>query len=371
MTIRSIRFRLTAWHTAALAVVLLAFVAATALFLDGLTRDRSDRLLEATTLAFHHVFEEEFIHHRHLETAAGQAVGEFRFSGHRVQVYDDFGRLVADSDSTIERAGSTVEYSNSTADHAGSPTTETPEDSPVRHLLAAAADRPALATLTLAGEPVRASAITNRIGDRPFTLLVLQTEHPEDGVLRDFLKAIAVAIPISLLLAAAIGYALARKALMPVMAMGEQAARIGAESLHERLDTPNAHDELGRLAIIFNGLLERLELAFAQQRNFMASASHDLRTPVAILRAEADVALARADRSAAEYRDSLEVIRQGTVELSGLVEDLFTLARADAGDRLLARSDFYLEELLSDCIRAARPLAQRHGIALVCRIGSR
>jgi signal transduction histidine kinase len=368
---RSIRFRLTAWHTIALAAVLLAFVAATSLFLDELTRDRSDRLLEATTLAFHHVFEEEYAHHRHLETAAAAAVGEFRFSGHRVQVYDDFGRLVADSDSAfrptaddVEHSPAPVAYQSPALDRITSPGPMIVEGSLLHHLLAAAADRPALGTLTLAGEPVRASAITNRVGDRPVTLLVLQTEHPEDGVLRDFLKAIAIAIPISLLLAAAIGYALARKALMPVMAMGEQAARIGAESLHERLVVPTPHDELGRLATIFNGLLGRLELAFTQQRNFMAGASHDLRTPVAILRAEADVALARADRSAAEYRDSLEIIRQGTVELSTLVENLFTLARADAGDHPLTRSDFYLEELLSDCVRAARPLAQRRGITL-------
>src|SRR5690625_7491360 len=96
----------------------------------------------------------------------------------------------------------------------------------------------------------------------------------------------------------------------------------------------------------------------------MAGASHDLRTPVAILRAEADVALTRVDRSAAEYRDSLEIIRQGTAELSSLVENLFTLARADAGDHPLARTEFYLEELLRDCVRAARPLAQRRGITL-------
>lgn len=245
-SLRSIRFRLTAWHTVALAAVLAAFATATALFLGDLTRDRSDRLLEATTLAFHHVFEEEYSHHRHLETAAAQAVAEFRFSGHRVQVYDDFGRLVADSDSAVGRpdsasepADAAVEPSGATVAHEYSPAEATHEDSHVHHLLAAAADRPALATLDLAGEPVRASAITNRVGDRPFTLLVLQTEHPEDGVLRDFVKAIAIAIPIALLLAAAIGYALARKALMPVMAMGEQAARIGAESLHERLAVPD------------------------------------------------------------------------------------------------------------------------------------
>lgn len=363
LDLHSIRFRLTAWHTIALAAVLLAFVAATTLFLGDLTRERSDRLLENTTLAFHHVFEEEYAHHRDLQRAATAAVTEFRFSGHRVQVYDDLARLVADSDSAAEHAAAAVAPVDTTIHHAAT-AAGLFADSSFHHLLAAAVERPTLAALTLGGLPVRASAITNRIGRRPVTLLVLQTEHPEDAVLRDFLRAIAIAVPLSLLLAGIIGYALARKAFMPVMAMGEQAAQIGAESLHERLAVPNPHDELGRLATIFNGLLGRLEHAFTQQRNFMAGASHDLRTPVAILRAEADVALARADRSAAEYRDSLEIIRQGTVELSSLVENLFTLARADAGDHPLARADLYLEELLSDCIRAARPLAHHRGVTL-------
>src|SRR5690625_7482547 len=94
----------------------------------------------------------------------------------------------------------------------------------------------------------------------------------------------------------------------------------------------------------------------------MAGASHDLRTPVAILRAEADVALTRVDRSAAEYRDSLEIIRQGTAELSSLVENLFTLARAAAGDHPRARTELYLQALLSACVRPARPLAPRRGL---------
>src|SRR5690625_7795008 len=89
-SLRSIRFRLTAWHTVALAAVLAAFATATALFLGDLTRDRSDRLLEATTLAFHHVLEEEYSHHRHLDTAAAQPAAELRSSGHRVQLHEHF-----------------------------------------------------------------------------------------------------------------------------------------------------------------------------------------------------------------------------------------------------------------------------------------
>ncbi|HET8656635.1 MAG TPA: HAMP domain-containing sensor histidine kinase, partial [Longimicrobiaceae bacterium] len=107
----------------------------------------------------------------------------------------------------------------------------------------------------------------------------------------------------------------------------------------------------------FNELLARLEGAFGQQRRFMTDAAHELRTPVAILRGEADVALARDDRPAEEYRGSLRLVREESRRLSGVVDDLFLLARADAGEHLLRPTDFYLNDLVEECVRSARALA--------------
>lgn len=92
--------------------------------------------------------------------------------------------------------------------------------------------------------------------------------------------------------------------------MGKQAERIGAVNLHERLEVRNANDELGRLAHTFNGLPDRLDQSFERQRRFISDASHELRTPVSILRGEAEVALSQALRSPEEYRESLAVLHE-------------------------------------------------------------
>jgi len=171
-------------------------------------------------------------------------------------------------------------------------------------------------------------------------------------------------IPLAILLASAGGYFLARKSLAPVVAMSSQAGRIGAENLHERLAVQNEKDELGHLARSFNGLLNRLSESFDRQRRFMADASHELRTPVAILRGESEVALSLQARSSEEYRESLDVMHHESERLTRIVEDLFTLTRADAGQYPLQPSDFYLDELVTECVHSARTLAQAKKISL-------
>ncbi len=96
----------------------------------------------------------------------------------------------------------------------------------------------------------------------------------------------------------------------------------------------------------------------------MADASHELRTPVAILRGEAEVALSQQARSLQEYRESLEVLHQEAARLTHIVEDLFTLTRADAGQYPLQPGDFYLDELVGECVHSARTLALAKKISL-------
>jgi signal transduction histidine kinase len=130
------------------------------------------------------------------------------------------------------------------------------------------------------------------------------------------------------------------------------------------LPVENPHDELGELATVINGLLARVETSFDQQRRFVADASHELRTPTAIIRAEAEIALAREARAESEYREALRVVQDAGHRLSRIVDDLFLLARADAGHRPLQRELLYLDELAADAARAMQGLAAPRSIKL-------
>lgn len=200
--------------------------------------------------------------------------------------------------------------------------------------------------------------------ERTYTLIILQSLHSQKEMMDEAGNVFAWLIPVAILLASGGGYFLARKSLAPVVAMSSQAGRIGAENLHERLAVQNERDELGHLARSFNGLLNRLSESFDRQRRFMADASHELRTPVAILRGESEVTLSQQARSPEEYRESLGVLHHEAERLTRIVEDLFTLTRADAGQYPLQPSDFYLDELVAECVHSARTLAQAKKISL-------
>jgi heavy metal sensor kinase len=172
-------------------------------------------------------------------------------------------------------------------------------------------------------------------------------------------------LPLMLLIAGLAGSFLAKKSLAPVAAMTEQAETINANNLHERLSVSHPHDELGRLANVFNALLARVHRSFAGLREFTADASHELRTPLAIIRGEADVALSQ-PRTTLEYQETLAIVRDEARRLSRIVDDMLALARADAGAHPLQREELYLNDLIEECCRAVQTLAVSKNILVQC-----
>jgi heavy metal sensor kinase len=181
----------------------------------------------------------------------------------------------------------------------------------------------------------------------------------------EFLRGIlGYVVPIALGLAAIGGSFLARKSLSPVVAMADRARRIGVENLGERLPVVNPRDELGHLAETFNELLARLEASLVQQRQFMADASHELRTPVTTTRTAAAVALQQEHRDESEYRDTLKIVEQQAARLSRVVDDMFTMARADTGNYPMQVTPMYLDEVIDEVVRATRVVAGTRNVSV-------
>ncbi len=230
-------------------------------------------------------------------------------------------------------------------------------------------DRPAFHTTDGFGEEgARVVALPIKQEGAKYFVVIAEPLHDVIEQLEATRRIYYMALPTALFIAGFGGFLLARKSLAPVVIMSDQARAIGASNLHERLKVRNKSDELGLLAEVFNELLSRLEQSFEKMKGFMADASHELRTPLSIIRGEAEVALSQ-DRDAHEYRESLAIIQDETRRLSRIVDDMLALARADAGQRPMVREEFYLNDLVEECCKAAQILALRKGVALVSDSG--
>jgi len=164
-----------------------------------------------------------------------------------------------------------------------------------------------------------------RVHDRGVVIRVVRDESDMRHTLREIIEVFVLVAPIAVLLASLGGYFVARRSLLPIAAMADQAKKIGSESLAERLPVSNPHDELGQLARVFNDTLERLDRSFAELKRFTADASHELRTPLTALRTVGEVALREEDQPA------ISSMLEEAERLEELIESLLTLARMEGG----------------------------------------
>ena len=352
----SLRSRLALWYTILLGVPLVIFAIACYLIVARTLERRTDVFISDALSAFSREVMAERRASMVVTDAMRTAVAEVRFRELHIAILDSLSAIVAMS-------ALADDDDQQSASRRPSPEVE-------RQLLAAvAADRARTETRTT----VPTSRGAFRIHARPllvegqsFTLTGTYALTDIDDVLARVREMFLIAIPMLLLVASVGGFGLARRSLAPMAAMSERAAAISVENMHERLPVGGG-DELVGLASVVNGLLDRLQTAFDQQRRFVSDASHELRTPTAVVRTEADVTLSREHRAESEYRASVTVIQDAAQRLTRIVDDLFLLSRADSGHLVLRREPLYLEDLVHNATRAVTSVAHQRGVEIDVR----
>jgi heavy metal sensor kinase len=217
--------------------------------------------------------------------------------------------------------------------------------------------------LVMRGRPVRVLTSRVEVAGESYSVDVAWPVGEWQEALDEFRWTAMLIIPCGIIAAAVGGYWISRRALAPVDHVTSTARAITAQQLGRRLDVRATGDELQRLSETLNDMLARLETAFAETTRFTADASHELRTPVSLIRTTAEVALRR-PRSAEEYRQALEEILRESERTSGLVQDLLTLTRADAGVDDWSPSRVDLRALVGELREKLAALCQSRGLTL-------
>ena len=332
----SLRARLTAWYSAVVLIVLAVVAVTLSTVHARLGIARIDDLLAGDLTSATGVFRNEIGERLVVPDAAQDALSELEIPGSGIAIVGRGGRVFASRSSGAPDLSSLV----------SSISTESP------------------VTLQTAGGPVRARAVDITVSGEVVRVVTWTSLKPFARERATVGYTLAITISVALLVAATGGWLSGRQALRPLALMAHQADHIDTRRLDERLDIPNAADELGILGGAFNRVLDRLSAALTAQRQFMADASHQLRTPISVARTAAQVTLAREERPAAEYRESLELIAEQTRRLTRMVEDMFMLALADCEAQPLQPEDFYLNEVVEDCVAAARVLGDARHVSI-------
>jgi heavy metal sensor kinase len=222
------------------------------------------------------------------------------------------------------------------------------------------------------GDGTRVRAIGRRhvINGTPVSIRLGLSEEPLWRELRQMASVLAICLPLAVLVVGATGYAVARRALLPLEAMAKRAAKITAERLEERLPIANPNDELGHLGSVFNETLGRLERSFEQLRRFTADASHELRTPLTAIRSVGEVALQRTG-DADYYRDIIGSMLEEAGRLTRLVDSLLTMSRADAGRIPMQTAELPLLDLAREVAGMMEVLAEEKSQSLTVEGDSR
>ena len=223
---------------------------------------------------------------------------------------------------------------------------------------------PALGQSTLRLGPSRAAyAVVTIAGPGGSTIVAGRPLAPVDAGLADLGRVMLLAGSVATLAALAGGWWLAGRALHPVSVMVREAQAIQTGDLDRRLRVPSTDDELGRLARTLNGLLERVAETVRRERRFVVTASHDLRTPIATLQAELELASGIGQDPEA-LRAAIRAAQGDAIRLASLAADLLHLAEADESGRALLRQPVAIREVTDGLVARFAPVAMAQGVRI-------
>jgi heavy metal sensor kinase len=333
----SLRARLTAWYAVLLVLTVAVFSVAVLWLHWHLLLEQFDESLTSICATAANVVEEE--------------LGEL----------NDLGLASAGMAAVVRPGDFTVEV----LDAAGAPIHQTSTSMPLPGDVRSPGFTRVTATLTDSrGQAWRVTARAGAAeGHRYIVVAGAPLEEPIEQW-RTLLQACLIGIPLALLCAVGGGLWLGRHGLRPLTSMAAEAQAITATTLDTRLTVPSAGAELEQLAASFNLVLDRLGSALSTQRRFMADASHELRTPISIMRTAADVTLSQPARDEAEYREALSAVAQQGSRLTRLVDDMLVLARADGGGYPMVWSSVNLAEVVEGCVRELTSRADEQHITV-------
>jgi heavy metal sensor kinase len=334
-----IRLRLTAWYFAILAVVLSAFGISAYFAMRHSIRQTVDEELQIRSEGVHQLIERDIQRGHKDDLPEGlREHTELRQGGALLQVSDEQGNWL---------------YRSPVMSDYGVPR---PATVPKR-------------ATEYTGKDVPLRIWTQKVSVGGQSYLIQSAFEMDDFYesLHHFALLLFISIPSLLLCAAAGGYWISTRALAPVDQIAQTARTISAQNLSSRLVVPKTGDELQRLSETLNGMLERLEAAFKKITQFTADASHELRTPVAVMRTRAELSLRKA-RSADEYRDVIAEVLAELEKTSGLIEQLMFLARADSGAETLHFTNTNVAEVLREACHQGSALAEAKQIGFQERI---
>jgi signal transduction histidine kinase len=217
------------------------------------------------------------------------------------------------------------------------------------------------------GHQQRLSNRDHLVGGRPFSEIFEQAQRQfVDDTTRELVAQSLIALSGMAVAAMALGWFVAERVLRPLKDITATARRLSEQNLHERISMQGPRDELRELADTLDDMLRRLEAAFESQRNFVSNASHELLTPLSIVRAELDVTLSDPDVSRDELRAMADTVRIATGRSEELIQRLLTLARSEQG--VATKRPVGIDELVRDVTAQLEPLAQRVNVRIVSHL---